>query len=206
MIGCPAASTVVYSVVMNRSKICWTSGGRVVVIAASIFGHVPPETSRIRDTKVVLTPAAADVIRRVKERADGPAAVARDRQRLLRRDSSVPVRRLHGRTDRAARLRGRGRAAFSWTTSSPRRSRDARSWLTRRTARSPTASRASPSWASASRWTACRFPSTRDLPEAGSAAGAPMCRRAGGSARRRSSRRSREPLRASRTGRGSRAS
>jgi uncharacterized protein (DUF779 family) len=40
----------------------------VVVIAPSIFRRLPPETST---TKVVLTPAAADVIRRVTELQDG---------------------------------------------------------------------------------------------------------------------------------------
>jgi len=43
----------------------------VVVIAASIFGSLPPETPIIRSTKVVLTPAAADVIRRVRQRQPG---------------------------------------------------------------------------------------------------------------------------------------
>jgi uncharacterized protein (DUF779 family) len=40
----------------------------VVVIAPSIFRRLPPETST---TKVVLTPAAADVVRRVKKLQEG---------------------------------------------------------------------------------------------------------------------------------------
>src|SRR3954465_2662385 len=71
VIGCPNPSTVVYSVVTNRSKTRCTSEGRVAVIAASIFGSLPPETPSIRGTKVVLTPVAADVVRRVKERQPG---------------------------------------------------------------------------------------------------------------------------------------
>jgi uncharacterized protein (DUF779 family) len=43
----------------------------VVVIAASIFGSVQPETPSFSGTKVVFTPTAAEVIRRVGERMPG---------------------------------------------------------------------------------------------------------------------------------------
>jgi uncharacterized protein (DUF779 family) len=42
-------------------------------MAASIFRALPPETSSIQGTKVVLTPAAASVIRRVSEERQGRA-------------------------------------------------------------------------------------------------------------------------------------
>src|SRR4051812_15454090 len=71
VIGWPEGSTVVYSVVMSRSKTRCTSGGRVVVIAPSIFRPLAPETPSTRGTKVVLTPAAADVVRRVREDQPG---------------------------------------------------------------------------------------------------------------------------------------
>jgi uncharacterized protein len=40
-------------------------------MAASIFRPLPPETSSIQGTNVVLTPAAANVIRRVREARQG---------------------------------------------------------------------------------------------------------------------------------------
>src|SRR4051794_31677208 len=56
---------------MNRSKTLRTSSGSVVVIAASIFGALASREAGMEGTTVVLTPVAADVIRRVKgERRD----------------------------------------------------------------------------------------------------------------------------------------
>ena len=62
-----------------------------------------------REVRVVLTDAAGEVVARVRATA-GRRAVARDRQRMLRLDGAVPVRRLHARAERARGGGAGGRA------------------------------------------------------------------------------------------------
>ena len=123
------------------------------VIGASISSSDGRERVTIT---VVLTDAAVDVIGAGARRAWG-RPVARDRQRLLRLDRAVPVRRVHGRPERARGRRvlegvrvfvdGRHRPVVRGPRGRGRRQRGRR--------RSPTASPARPSSATASSSTAC---------------------------------------------------
>src|SRR5438874_1817618 len=73
VIGWPRRSTVVYSVVMKRSKTAWTSPGSDAVIAARVYGRPAAGSAR----SAARPPPHADVL------APGPALLCHESPREL---------------------------------------------------------------------------------------------------------------------------